>query len=247
MSELGRLSPYGFFILEALSTGPTHGIGIVEYVEKVYRVQLIPGPLYAALAQLEAPPDRSVTGRGPATTVSDHIARPGYFVPVSGSCSGESSGVTPGDAGQQDNERSRLDTQPRNVVRRTGTNRRIAPQMKRHLIIAGIACVIGLGSGLLLYALFAALTTHSTGATATPADPYATLPLARLSIPMLRTTRRATTPPRTTSSAPASRRIIRLISRPGARRITLPATARSRQPPSTCSVSRVRRLSPCSL
>ena len=31
---LGRLTRYGFFILEALSTGPKHGIGIVEYVEK---------------------------------------------------------------------------------------------------------------------------------------------------------------------------------------------------------------------
>ena len=44
VSGLGRLTRYGFFILEALSTGPKHGIGIVEYVRSRLRRAADPRP-----------------------------------------------------------------------------------------------------------------------------------------------------------------------------------------------------------
>ena len=53
MSELGRFSDPGLFILASLAGGEKHGYAMIEDIEAICGVRLGPGTLYGALARLE--------------------------------------------------------------------------------------------------------------------------------------------------------------------------------------------------
>ena len=53
VSELGRFSDPGLFILVSLADGEKHGYAMMEDIEVTCGVRLGPGTLYGALARLE--------------------------------------------------------------------------------------------------------------------------------------------------------------------------------------------------
>jgi DNA-binding PadR family transcriptional regulator len=53
VSELGRFSDPGLFILVSLANGEKHGYAMMEDIEATCGVRLGPGTLYGALARLE--------------------------------------------------------------------------------------------------------------------------------------------------------------------------------------------------
>ncbi len=54
VSDLGRFSDPGLFVLMSLAAGEKHGYAIMEDIEEVCRVKLGPGTLYGAIARLES-------------------------------------------------------------------------------------------------------------------------------------------------------------------------------------------------
>jgi len=53
LSELGKFSEPGLFILVSLANGPKHGYAMMEDIESLTGVKPGPGTLYGALARLE--------------------------------------------------------------------------------------------------------------------------------------------------------------------------------------------------